>query len=557
MFGNSRTLSKPTRGSVAYAVSRTALSIFPGNSGGSGDTQQQRVEIYDADKNSVSTLSGIPNGDSGPRNTNFRGAVRIGQGDQVFLHGGVTTLDYSPSSPLDNFLDQSIHVWDGKAQQWGNTVNIFIPPKKTKTLMIGLIVGGVVLVLLFGGGSVYYIRKKKNRLRRFEEEDRLAKGAVLKNEDELHSERRSNRLNNGGNNSPDMKDNHGSGSGPGTVIATSASTDAGTDRNYELPQQRPAPEHFENYATTGRGASLELYNQNPYQIQAHAHTYAQYPYQELGVMNDGIVARPLTTPRPVHAPQEYPLVDTETAATTTSNFVPPTSRFQSVVTVAGQPVYGKTSTDNDVEQQQTVTVEGPEDTDVNGDLVHLHNLRASLDGFSVSSFSSSSTDLNNNNNRSNLFPSPRDSYLGSRVYSNTSSISFGSAFQPHQYGSSSQGQSPSYMPSPTYSATFSVPDSLPGSDTSTHVQQSHQQRPLMRSSELSFPGDRMEIAPLPGIDMYQHPATTVTTAAVPYPRLEPQGLLNMTLKGTSEAIPLLQPPSQPAPPAPFQTRPSP
>ncbi|KAF9380184.1 hypothetical protein CPC16_010435 [Podila verticillata] len=178
MFGNAGTLPKGTRGSVAYPISSGSLAFFPGNGGASGNVQQ--VQEYDVSQNAASVLDVS----GGPKNTIFRGATLIGQGKQIFVHGGLTSLEFG-TQPMSSFLDQSMSVYNGDSRSWGDTVNIFTPPK-SKALMIGLIVGGIVLLAFIGGGFWYY--KRRQRIRQTEEEERKMKGMALKNEDKLHKD---------------------------------------------------------------------------------------------------------------------------------------------------------------------------------------------------------------------------------------------------------------------------------------------------------------------------------------------------------------------------------
>ncbi|KAG0231547.1 hypothetical protein BGX31_005485 [Mortierella sp. GBA43] len=285
MFGNSGSLSKPTRGSAAYATSFSILDIFPGNGGATGN--QQRVEAFDKDRNAAAIVSGI---NGGPKNTIFRGATVIGQGAQVFVHGGLSTLDFdaSQSSLLTKNLDQSIGVWNGDSRQWGDTVNTYVP-KKSKGWMIGLIVGGIVLLALIIAG-VWYFRKRR-RMRLLEEEERQAKGMVLKNEEKLQKEHRTNH---------DSPINN-----PGTIAqARHLST--------ELSGYGPLqPGHgYADGFSTGRNSS-------------HSH----YPYVEADI------AAANTQRRTVNGPQEYPpdafIADSSQGASV---------HYQPVVTTSGYPV---------------------------------------------------------------------------------------------------------------------------------------------------------------------------------------------------------------------------
>ncbi|KAG0334362.1 hypothetical protein BG004_000439 [Podila humilis] len=170
------TLPKVTRGSVAYPVSPSSIAFLPGNGGANGNHQQ--VQQYDLAQNSATVIDVS----GGPKNTIFRGAALIGQGPQIFVHGGLTTLEIG-AQPMSTFLDQSVGVYNGESRIWEDTVAKYTAPK-SKGLMIGLIVGGVVLIILIGVGI--WIFKRRQRIRRSEEEERKAKGMALKNEDMLH-----------------------------------------------------------------------------------------------------------------------------------------------------------------------------------------------------------------------------------------------------------------------------------------------------------------------------------------------------------------------------------
>jgi len=361
MFGNSGALSKATRGSVAFSTSSTLLDIFPGNGGASGN--QQRIEVFDGARNTASVVNGVADG---PRNMIFRGATVIGQGAQIFVHGGLTSLDVDFSQPalLADHLVQAVGVWNGDSRQWGDTLNIHVP-KKSKGLMIGLIVGGIVVLALIGVG-IWYLRRRK-RMRLLEEEDRQAKGMVLKNEEKLQNEHRVS---------------HFTGGSPGhhnTAAYYSAS-------GGYLPFRQSG-----DLLATGRNSS-------------HSH----HPYSGSGFVNgSGTLGQ--AKRRTVHAPQEYPSSDLSSQPL-----------HQPVVTVPGYPVYGMAS--------QNIGKES-----VGEDIVLEPEPEPEPEP-------------------ETLEPKPADP-------KHSSSVSF-----------ATQGATlPSpFMSSPTFTATYSVPDSVHCSDTTQH-----------------------------------------------------------------------------------------
>ncbi|KAF9349079.1 hypothetical protein BGX34_002066, partial [Mortierella sp. NVP85] len=290
MFGNSGALSKATRGSVAYSTSSTQLDIFPGNGGASGN--QQRIEVFDEGRNAASVVNGVADG---PRNMIFRGATVIGQGAQIFVHGGLTSLDFDFSQPalLANHLVQAVGVWNGDSRQWGDTLNMYVP-KKSKGLMIGLIVGGIVVLALIGAG-IWYLRKRK-RMRLLEEEDRQAKGMVLKNEEKLQNEH---------------KVSHYNGGSPGNYHTAAYYPESG---GYSPFRQSG------DVSATGRNSS-------------HSH----HPYSESGLVN-GSGTPGQEKRRTVHAPQEYPSSEISSQPQSGTPL-----HYQPVVTVPGYPVYGMAS----------------------------------------------------------------------------------------------------------------------------------------------------------------------------------------------------------------------
>ncbi|KAF9959578.1 hypothetical protein BGZ72_009308 [Mortierella alpina] len=459
MFGNAGKLSKATRGSVAYSVSPTLLDIFPGNNGGS--STQQQVQVYDITKNAVEVLSNIS---GGPRNTIFRGACVIGQGQQIFFHGGLTSLEISGPSPPTSVLDQSIGVWNGGSQQWGDTVDIYVPPAKSKTLMIGLIAGGVALLVLIGLGVWYFIRRRRHRL--LEEEERQAKGLALKNEDMLQKDHKGRRS----DSSSDHINNNDA------VPVATFFPHVGhhsTEGDVYQPLQPRTPLYADSYEMA-RSTSMEIVAKSP------------YPFAEAELIDDesdGLFSEQRRTV------QEYP-------STTSFNTHPdgvqygpsqPSVQYQQVVHTDTQPVYGQPSYGiakqeyNELEPTAADTLHrSPSVVEYQGDIRHLQNLRASLDGKAQASQSSApvsknqalfrelATRASKESERSSFNEQPsrssqlRESYFASRPYSSSSSLSFNPAtVSSHLHVAP---RSP-YMSSPAFSTSLSVPDSMQGSDS--------------------------------------------------------------------------------------------
>ncbi|KAF8940456.1 hypothetical protein BGZ58_006298 [Dissophora ornata] len=300
MFGNAGTLSKPTRGSIAYPVSSSSLDIFPGNGGGS--STQQDIEVFDQSQDAVTMLSGIT---GGPGNTIFRGATVIGQGAQIFVQGGLASLEFGSgqtSPPIIN-LSQSVGVWNGDSQRWGDTANIFVP-KKSKGLMIGLIVGGVILLVLIGLGIWYY--KRRQRLRQLEEDERQAKGMVLKNEDQLQKEHRISRPSN-------VETADGSAS---TAFPVRTAYDS-PDRSVYVPLQQPSLSYMDGPST------------------ARSSFNSPHSYNQAELVGDGVATEHSERP-PLLGPQEYPA--TTLVYVATSNISRAPSHYQTVVNVTGRPI---------------------------------------------------------------------------------------------------------------------------------------------------------------------------------------------------------------------------
>ncbi|KAG0212339.1 hypothetical protein BGX28_006483 [Mortierella sp. GBA30] len=461
MFGNAGTLSKATRGLTAYPVSASLLDILPGNGG--GPTQQQ-VEVYDANKNSVAMLSGIS---GGPRNTIFRGATVIGQGQQIFVHGGLTTLEFGDSSPPTNFLDQSVGVWNGDSQQWGDTVNIYTAPAKSKTLMIGLIAGGAALLIIICLGIWHRVRRRK-RMRLLEEDERRTKGMVLKNEDRLQKEHKSG-LNDSSN-------------GKHSSIPTMAYyNQAGYQSAVHQPLQSPIQVHAE-INESGHNASIEGFGQSLY-----PHAGTELNYDSTGQLSDQRrTVQEYTSTTSINSPQTTNIQsDTLRSPTHQQRAVGPYDH-----PVFGQPSYGIAKQEyNDTEPAcEQMEPSSYVQDEYQGDIAHLQNLRASLDGQSQISQDNAAAPVQKNralfqkiaarvslqSEKTSFESPPRPSmqqnelYLGARPYASTSSLSFSPATGSQVH----VAQRNPYMSSPTFSAVSSVPDSMYGGDST--------QYPLMR-----------------------------------------------------------------------------
>ncbi|KAF9169316.1 hypothetical protein BGX21_010538 [Mortierella sp. AD011] len=432
MFGNVGSLTKVTRGSAAFPVSRTSLDIFPGNGGGSAT--EQDVEVYDSSQNAVTMHSGLT---GGPGNTVFRGAALIGQGQQIFVHGGLKSLQTSSDTPTLDNLDGSVGVWNGGSLQWEDTANIYVPPK-SKGLMIGLIVGAIVLVALIGVGIWRF--KKWRKMRLLEEEERQAKGMVLKSEDQLQKEHKASQRNNNGSGSPPTA--HGAAlyhNQMGTVSAEAGTYDLLLQKRYGYVEAQPAH-------------SLDLHRQDVYQ------GLVEYPYAEAELIDEETTMKS----RAPNNPQEYP-TNNANNGTMYGGITRIPSHYQTVISVPGHPVYG---------------MGGQAELDVpqlTQDFQNLKSLRANQDGISPASLDPMpmqsvqplpfSADIRSSLHsqaisagRGAAAATAQDSFKGVRPYSSTSSASF----IPH-----SANQASPYMSSPTFSATYSVPDSTQGSEA-TH-----------------------------------------------------------------------------------------
>lgn len=461
MFGNAGSLTKPTRGSVAFPVSSSELDILPGNGGGTAS--EQDVETYINGQNTAATLLTSINPGTGPRNTIFRGATEIGQGAQIFVHGGLTTLEIpSAATSLTPYLDESVSVWNGDNHQWGDRLNIYTPPK-SKTLTIGLGVGAAVLVLLIAGG-VWYWRRKQN-LRFLEEEERRVKGLALKNEDMLQKE---HKRRSGDEHRDGSQGLGGGGFSPAAVLYR--------DAVYE-PLQPPGAIGYADGYSTERGSF----------------SYGEQPE----LVDDETAVSGRTS---VHGPQQYSMTTLGGIGGHSSSSDGYLSRqpshYQTVVAAPGHPVYG-ISERHVIEQQQhapPAVVAMGTSLDYSPTLIHNTgleggasqeqlkaggrsgggpdqfrislDLRTSLPGTrSTSTFTQQSSPYFGS---SSTVPMPPPPPITSGAYS--PHASYQQPLQPHyqqqQLYPQQQQQQQQFQASPTFSNSYSLPDSLSGA---THM----------------------------------------------------------------------------------------
>ncbi|KAF9152727.1 hypothetical protein BG015_004821 [Linnemannia schmuckeri] len=331
MFGNAGTLTVTTRGSVAYSIADSAIHIFPGNRGGNSQSLQL-VQTFAANQ---ATATALALAEGGPRNNVFRGATLIGKGgNQIFMHGGLKSLDFlTPAAvPPQEYFDSSAAVWNGVSQSWGNSLEIYVPPK-SKGLMIGLIVGGVVLLGLIGLGIWYYKRRQRRRI--LEEEERQAKGMVLKNEDVLQKEHKPIRS---------FGENSSARTTPAIAYYVATHPDGGSEIGgaYQAMHPSNGQGYAEAYAT-GRGASSDAIRQSPYQELGQV-TMA---YAQPELIDDDYAVRTTDSPRYLNSPQDYSSLGLDAMDSNSS----PTlindglisrapSKYQAVVSTTGHPVYG-------------------------------------------------------------------------------------------------------------------------------------------------------------------------------------------------------------------------
>ncbi|KAF9128342.1 hypothetical protein BGW39_005151 [Mortierella sp. 14UC] len=336
MFGNAGNLAATTRGSVAYPISGSSIHILPGNKGGNS----QNMQLVQTFTSSQVTATALGLSENGPRNSVFRGATLIGKGgNQIFVHGGLRTIDFgSPSvavPPLDYF-ESSAAVWNGDSQTWGNLASVYVPPK-SKGPMIGLIVGGVVLLILVGVGIWFYIRRQRNR--RLEEEERQAKGMVLKNEDVLQKEHKTLR----------SFDENSSARPTPAVAYYVAPPDGGIGNGIETggtyQALHPSTHGYVEGHATGRSASSEGIRASRYTDFGPA---SSSPYAQPELIDEEYVVQTSDgSPRFPNGPQDYSSLGYENSTSSTSPALHndglisrAPSRYQSVVSTTGHPIYG-------------------------------------------------------------------------------------------------------------------------------------------------------------------------------------------------------------------------
>ncbi|KAG0267275.1 hypothetical protein DFQ27_008929 [Actinomortierella ambigua] len=181
-FGNAGVLPKTTRGAKAFGTGSNILTVFPGNGGRQSPSDLSQV-VYRVDSHTRTAEPVAVGGDHWPKNAVFRGATIIGRSNQILLHGGLSTLEFQGGTPpREAFFGQSLAVYNGDAQTFVDNIDKYVP-KKSMALVIGLSVGGTVLLVLIVGGVFWF--KRRQRSRRDEEAERMAKGLILKSENDL------------------------------------------------------------------------------------------------------------------------------------------------------------------------------------------------------------------------------------------------------------------------------------------------------------------------------------------------------------------------------------
>ncbi|KAF9911970.1 hypothetical protein EC991_001417 [Linnemannia zychae] len=337
MFGNAGNLAATTRGSVAYPISDSSIHILPGNKGGNS----QNMQLVQTFSSNQVTATALGLAENAPRNSIFRGATLIGKGgNQIFVHGGLSSIDFgSPSitvPPLDYF-ENSVAVWNGNSLTWGDSASKYVPPK-SKGLMIGLIVGGVVLLILIGVGIWFYKRRQRNR--RLEEEERQAKGMVLKNEDVLQKEHKTLRS---------FDENSSARPTPAIayyVAPPDGSIGNGVEIGGTYQALHPSTHGYAEGYATGRGTSSEAIRASTYTDFRPVSTSSPYVQPEL-IDEEYIVQTSDGSPRFPNGPQDYSSLGHENSTSSASpvlhNEGPISrapSRYQSVVSTTGHPIYG-------------------------------------------------------------------------------------------------------------------------------------------------------------------------------------------------------------------------
>lgn len=443
MFGNAGTLTVATRGSVAYPISDSTIHILPGNRGGNSQSLQL-VQTFAA--NQV-TATALALAEGGPRNNIFRGATLIGRGgNQIFMHGGLKSLDFNvPAAvPPPEYFDSGAAVWNGASQSWGDSLEIYVPPPKKKGLMIGLIVGGVVLLVLIGLGIWYYKRRQRRRI--LEEEERQAKGMVLKNEDVLQKEHKPIRS---------FDENSSARPTPAIAYYVAPHPDGGSEigGTYQAMHLSNGQGYAEAYAT-GRGASSEAIRRSPYQEFGQVTTAFAHPE----LIDDDYAVQTTDSPRYLNSPQDYSslgldAMDSNTSPTLNNDGLisRAPSKYQAVVSTTGHPVYGHSADQISKREYHDGTTiatagagAGPAEVSAEVTVTYPYQTTTTADGSSY------------------VLPNPAaqrsESYFV-RPYSQTST----SNLSPSPLVPRSQ-----LTPvSPTFSATYSMPESSHGGGSSS------------------------------------------------------------------------------------------
>ncbi|KAF9549455.1 hypothetical protein EC957_003844 [Mortierella hygrophila] len=444
MFGNAGTLTVTTRGSVAYPISDSTIHILPGNRGGNSQSLQL-VQTFAA--NQV-TATALALAEGGPRNSIFRGATLIGRGgNQIFMHGGLKSLDFNvPAAvPPPEYFDNGAAVWNGASQTWGDSLVIYVPPAKSKGLMIGLIVGGVALLVLIGLGIWYYKRRQRRRILE-EEEERQAKGMVLKNEDVLQKEHKPIRS---------FDENSSARPTPPIAYYVAGRPDGGSDigGTYQAMHLSNGQGYAEAYAA-GRGASSETIRRSPYQEFGQVTT----AYAQPELVDDDFAVQTIDSPRYFNSPQDYSSLGHDAMDSTTS----PTlinndglisrapSKYQAVVSTTGHPVFGHSAdqiSKREYHDGTTIATAGaglgPVEGSADAAITHPYQTTTTADGSSY------------------VLPNPaaqRSEPYFVRPYSQTST----SNLSP----SPPMPRSQLTPVSPSFSATYSMPESSHGGGSS-------------------------------------------------------------------------------------------
>lgn len=375
-------------------------------------------------------------------------------GNQILIHGGLKTLDFgTPAAvPPQEFFDSGAAVWNGASQAWDNTLSIYVPPPKSKGLMIGLIAGGVVLLLLIGVGIWYYKRRQRRRILE-EEEERRAKGMVLKNEDALQKEHKTIRS---------FDENSSARPTPAIAYYVAAHPD-GSLGGSEIggTYQAMHPSNGQGYAeayATGRGASSEAIRRSPYQEFGQATTV----YAQPELIDDEYAVQTIDSPRFPNSPQDYSSLGHEAMDSNTS----PTlvndglisrapSKYQAVVSTTGHPIYGLSTDQISKREYHDATAAAAKA----GAVGSTGGGRGSTVAVSYPYQTATAAD-----GSSYVLPNPaaqRSETYFVRPYLQTST----SNLSPSPLMAAARSQHTSV--SPTFSATYSMPESSHGGGSST------------------------------------------------------------------------------------------